>query len=538
MSHALSTHRHRTDEIHGNTGEEDEELRQALAALAQRYSTDLRHLINESQRCKQLAASLEGEGPRQSMVDKGHQLNDAILQLLVSWQGIGGQIVFLRPESLPGHRPIIMPMVLGQPPAQHHPPNRPMPSHSAQDLTFLGLDEEPAPPPEGVQAPTADDTEQESPVTTPSSADAPPPTITKPSEAPREPIAPVADWVEDLAELLEEIPFSNNAHDEMENIQRCANQSFSRWPNYPRSVQRALVGNLACRLRHLQDHLSVTGPRMDAAFRSLTRYSKSYQPGWVNGLTRGRGPAANSWADEACCWWDQVATTAANTEFQPNPRAHAPAAESHLDTISRWLDEWRSAPDIAKPMCLEKTLEAIRNARSQGLSATHPMLCRLAGEIYDFLAVPDFIRLRQAIRDIEMAEQEDGQDTGHEEIPPDWPWWSHTVGRRSVFIAPPSTESRRASLERAFGLASLLWLTPTDDLQADRDQICEMVLGGQIDLVVLDRHPPHARLNHHLVRCCQESGVAWVLVEKRLGVTRVRLAIERFLQPDPMGIQR
>ena len=38
-----------------------------------------------------------------------------------------------------------------------------------------------------------------------------------------------------------------------------------------------------------------------------------------------------------------------------------------------------------------------------------------------------------------------------------------------------------------------------------------------------------------VVHSCQVRGLPWVHVEHGLGVTRLRMAIERFLQPDPEG---
>lgn len=330
---------------------------------------------------------------------------------------------------------------------------------------------------------------------------------------------------------------SGNAAEEMETIQRAANASFLRWSRYPRTVQRALVGNLACRLRHLQDHLGVTGARLDTAFRSLTRFSKSTQPGWVNGLTRGRGPAAESWAEEARCWWDQLvlsAERAVHGGAGAEPLATGPARGEALEAVRGWIDEWRQAPAVAKPMCMEKTLAAIQTAREAGVPFTDIELCRLAGEIYDHLGLPRFRRLRQAIRDLEQAEREDNGTPTTEGLPADWPWWSHTVGRRALLLSTDVAPETAARIEHAFGLASLTALAG-DEWAPDPEPIARQLAGAGADLVLVAGEDPDEPLLRAIVRACQVRGLPWVHVEHGLGVIRVRMAIERFLHPDPRG---
>ncbi|MBN1335533.1 MAG: hypothetical protein JXB39_06185 [Deltaproteobacteria bacterium] len=478
------------------------DLSTALSTLAADQTRHLGELIARARRAAEIAAALD-PGPLKTDAESRHSgLARAIATLLGFWHSLGGTVHLDPPpvveEPLPPAPPLRLPVAApaaAQPALQPVEPTRP-----------------PAPPHPAVETPAR------------RSPPAPRP------EKPPEPTAGGDAWVVDLGSILREIPLSSNTQEEMDAILRAANASFTRWASFPRPVQRALVGNLACRLRHLQDHLGVSGTRLDTAFRSLTRFSKSFQPGWVNGLTRGRGPAADSWADEGRTWWDQLRLSTETPKQDAVVPQTPPTAEEHLEGVRRWIQEWREAPPVAKGMCLDKSLDAIRKARDAGLPPTHPELCALAGEIYDHLDVSLFRALRQAIRDLEMADKEERTGEAPKPIPSTWPWWSHTVGRRALLSGGAPEEGHRVAIEEAFGFAALQWAplaTPEDVLS-----VRERVLAGDTDLVIVlaSRISPDA--DRPIVRAAQEAGIPWVHVEQGQGVTRIRMAIERYLQPD------
>ncbi len=484
-----------------------DELQRALAELTSERQRRLSALIDEARRCDELLAALPAAAG-QAVQAQRRQLDEDILGLLMAWRSLGGSILLDAPAPPGASQAAAEPT-----PAQPEPtPVRPSAA--------------PAQPP----APSA-------------SPEPPRPWAShrpEPRHPQREPIAseahePAGDWAEDLAALLDSVMASTNAQEEMEAIQRAASGSFSRWVPYPRSVQRALVGNLACRLRHLQDFLGVTGMPLDSAFRSLTRFSKSFQPGWVNGLTRGRGPAAESWAEEARVWWDQLALSAQRSEDELPTPATGPAplgGDEALDVVRSWLGEWREAPEVAKPMCLDKTLGAIQEALDAGVPHTDPVLCRLADEIYDHLELARFRRLRQGIRDLELADREEQGLEPPEALPSDWSWWSHTVGRRALLLGASLEAERLELVEGAFGLAELRCHELEPGPPSD-EQLRGLLGGGGIDLVLLvGEHPGEPQLRA-MIRACQVRGLPWVHVTLTPGVTRVRMAIERFLQPDP-----
>lgn len=441
----------------------------------------------------------------------------ALVQTLAGWQALGGRVRLEPPvPGLGFEAPVVPPALV-----------------SALNTGIPARPEAPPPP----AAPPSAGALLDTPVRLPPKE---PPPVQVRDEEPEPSWAPGSvDWSADLADLLEEIHTSPNAQEEMEKIQRTANMAFSRWSIYPRTVQRALVGNLACRLRHLQDHLGVSGPKLDGAFRGLTRYSKSFQPGWVNGLTRGRGPAADSWAEEARNWWQQLVYSSGRplggkATGALGDSSH-PMDESLLKDVRSWLEEWRGAPKVAKPMCLEKTIEAIRHARQAGVPVTDPELCRLAGEIYDHLEVPAFLRLRQAIRDTEAADREESGGQEPETIPTDWPWWSHTVGRQAVLVGEGPSPLQLGRVEASFGFSQVRCVT-TAECEGDPAALRAGVAGA--DLVVVLARSVGLGGCQAVVRACQETGAQWVVVEHGYGVTRIRMAVERYLQPDPVAPAR
>ncbi len=508
-------------------------LQEILARQASQRSDALTALIAEARRCDELSRALPEGDAHPQLRQRSHELAHSIASLLAEWHALGGAVTLTPPGPL---RPLAPPptLQLASPPGPGAPAAPPAQTPSLRDrarrLLGVGL---------------------------PSSAEAKPPADPEPARqrasqtaaskpalgSAQRPIREASaaaqtlaqNWAEDLGALMVNLHAAGNTQEEMEKVLQAANASFTRWVQYPRSVQRALVGNLACRLRYMQDHLGVTGTKLDSGFRSLTRFSKSFQPGWVNGLTRGRGPTAESWAEEARVWWDQLALSARASGAAPpaDPQPAGPGPDEALAQARQWLDEWRQAPDVAKPMCLSKALAAFEQAMAAGVPYGDPDLCHLADEIYDHLELPRFRRLRQAIRDLELAEREERGQDEPKPIPPDWGWWSHTVGRRALALGPVDDPGRLSLLEESFGLATLHWESLGDD--EDRESHLQRLMSNGADLVLVLGVSADDPLVRSVVHSCQVRGLPWVHVEHGLGVTRLRMAIERFLQPDPEG---
>ncbi len=103
----------------------------------------------------------------------------------------------------------------------------------------------------------------------------------------------------------------------------------------------------------------------------------------------------------------------------------------------------------------------------------------------------------------------------------------------TVGTAPsPQDDERLHLVESAFGLAELRsqHIEPASD---DEERVRELLGRGGIDLVVLVGEHPGEPQVRAAIRSCQMRGLPWIHVHRSLGVTRVRMAIERFLQPDP-----
>lgn len=183
-------------------------------------------------------------------------------------------------------------------------------------------------------------------------------------------------------------------------------------------------------------------------------------------------------------------------------------------------------------MCLEKSLAAIRSLREMGLPVTDERLCSLAGEVYDHLQLHDFRSLRRAIRDMEHMEREALHDIETELIPPDWQWWSQTVGRRAHMVGGDVTETRRIQIERAFGLSTLLW-SPFSDTSEDGRLPGERQEGSAVDLLLLVEAEQEPVLARSVLKAAMEMGIPCTHQCGRASVIRTRTAIERYIQPDP-----
>lgn len=276
----------------------------------------------------------------------------------------------------------------------------------------------------------------------------------------------------------------------------------------------------------------MSGQRMDTAFRSLTRFSKSHQPGWVNGLTRGRGPVAETWLDEARCWWEQLRLMVA--AFQDDDLA-VPIDEAAFTRLRAdlegWIAEWKVAPEAARSMCLDKALASLRAIRNLGVPVADPRLCDTTSEIFDHLPHPEFQRLREAIRDRDFVEREDRVDLEPDPIPSDWPWWSQTVGRRGLLVGGIPRESTRMLIERSFGFGALSWFS-IEDQGDDASRVVSRLEGGLVELVLLVHDPAAPNALQPILRVAARLGVAMAHIGDRAGVTRTRIAIERYLNAE------
>lgn len=535
------------------------DLSTLLLALAEHESRALASLLCEERQIRSLLLLVQDPPAAAALQSHAQELCVSILGIIRNWYDAGGGLRLLAPPGPAQAPPIVLsllvhglgvstPATVVSAAPEAPPPAPAIHAEEAEDPAPQHLPEEPPQEPEEF----TDNLPEESPP--PATVPAEPQisvytrktSVVEQSLHRRAPEhggadsqrEPRPDWFAEIRSLMGDMRSSTKNEEEIELILQSANLSFARWPALPRTVQRSLIGNLACRLRHLQDHVGMTGTKMDAAFRSLTRFSKSNQPGWVNGLTRGRGPSAETWLDEALCWWEQLRL--ASGVFNDTP-LHSPEEtsifEKHITEIRGWIQESRVAPDEARGMCVEKARAAIRSARQQGLPLNDARLLKVASELYDLLPEPEFLGLRQAVRDQERVLRETRGDYEPEPIPTEWRWWGQTLGRRAWLLGSDPRESRRLQIERSFGFGALSWF-PWDGSPSSGPGIIDRLENGSVDLIILVQASLDLQRARDILKTATEAGVPCAHLEAPAGVTRTRQALERYLQPDPGPLGR
>jgi hypothetical protein len=134
-----------------------------------------------------------------------------------------------------------------------------------------------------------------------------------------------------------------------------------------------------------------------------------------------------------------------------------------------------------------------------------------------------FKALRKAAR-AALADDE-AADAAEPDLPPDWPLFPVTQGRRAIILGGEPREEARQRLQNTFRFEDLDWVSPSARTDS---QMEERIRSGRMGFViVLNRFNAHKTVDK-VVRACKESGTPWAAVERGYGVNAVRLAIERY----------
>ncbi|MEZ4432952.1 MAG: hypothetical protein R3F65_11100 [bacterium] len=297
---------------------------------------------------------------------------------------------------------------------------------------------------------------------------------------------------------------------------------INRWGQFPRGIQRALLGLVACRMRRLQDDTPsrvrvVLELQLRRGFARLTQFSSEYQPGWVTGLSRQHKPESDSWLSDAHYWWNTVQRELGSIAIEQQ-KAHL-NPEVSLNDLRGVLERSPEPGPVQK---------AANRALRAGVSPEDP---RLVGLLRPHLEVigsdKGLKRVRKAIR--EAAAPEPVLETGTEDelIPVEWPFFERTRGKVAAIVGGETRETRRAKIEGAFGFGALTWITGTE-LRAVQS-LAERIAGGGVELVILLGRFLNHKVTDILLPACNQAQVDWVMVRQGYGVSQIRLAIERYL---------
>ena len=131
---------------------------------------------------------------------------------------------------------------------------------------------------------------------------------------------------------------------------------------------------------------------------------------------------------------------------------------------------------------------------------------------------------------VDEIEAETHEDEPRERIvTDDWAWRHHTDGRSAVIVGGDPRPERVARLQEEFGFASLEWIDNASGAGKRLDSLLERMRHGTVDMVIMMR----AFSSHTLTDATfglKDRACDLVLADT-YGVTQVRLAIERFLDP-------
>ncbi len=302
-------------------------------------------------------------------------------------------------------------------------------------------------------------------------------------------------------------------------------EGLDGWRLYPRGIQRALVGMFAARLRFLQDELpqregrGLDRQKLTAAFPFLTRFSDEAQPGFVKGLGRGQSPDKGSWLEDARYWHERIIEELEGSEPPPPQRPGEVSAERALDGLRKLVEGGNTSP------------QAIRSAAilalDSGLAPDNAGLVRALKPHLDDLAGDGRLKaLRRAVRQA-LAAEADEEETAAAPLPPDWPYLKFTRGKIGVIVGGDSRETARKTLQDALEFSDLTW-ERAYDIRAVQ-ALAGRIGRGRVDFVIfLQRFISH-KITDQLVPACKSAEVPWVMVEQGYGLTRVRLAMERYL---------
>lgn len=336
--------------------------------------------------------------------------------------------------------------------------------------------------------------------------------------------------IETLHEIILRLgpPRDNLSHDELLAEAAVLDTELTRigrWGQFPRAIQRALLGLVACRMRRLQDDTPsavrvVLELQLRRGFARLTQFSSEYQPGWVTGLSRQHKPESDSWFSDSQYWWNTLQRELGSLAIEQQKASLNP--EVSLNDLRGVLDQ--SAPDA------RAVKKAANRALRSGVAPEDPRLVRLLEPHLELIGGDKNLkRIRRAIR---MRAPDDDDDPGGGDeaagpIPEDWACFDRTRGKQAAMVGGEPREKRRAAIEQALGFAELEWVNGYEIRTVQR--LAERIRSGAVEFVLLLGRFINHKVTDILLPACNDSEVDWVMVRQGYGISQIRLAVERYL---------
>lgn len=310
-------------------------------------------------------------------------------------------------------------------------------------------------------------------------------------------------------------------------LRRLAEQTgptgLSGWLDFPKDVQRALVGMAVARARHVQDEVSpalhpiTIDQELDRFFSGMTAFSKREQPGFVFGLRRHHHPVAERWSEDAQRWWQELASRLPEP-ITPNP-------ERALNALVETLEEGGGEEEV-----IQRALEVL----DAGVSPDDPRFVRVMIPHQDKLRKHTrFKRLRKAIRDLMTEDEAVEAESAAEDatVPADWAFAEQVRGKHAALVGGDLREEARKRIQDTFGFASVDWITT--DHARNIQNLANAIRGGTVDFVIILRRFIGHNVDRTVLPAVRAEGVPWVSVERGYGIQQIKMAIERYLAATP-----
>lgn len=311
-------------------------------------------------------------------------------------------------------------------------------------------------------------------------------------------------------------------------------QNMVQFEDLPdRNIRKAVLGLMSSQSRHLQDE---TGPRLnhpfmsnvlDRVFRSLTRYSKKYRPGFVFGLSRNHEPEFGSdWVEEQEYWAGVL-----RDFVDPNKSATRTSGESVQKlNPEKSLNRLRKAVSVNNPD-RKKVCAAAVECLDAGVSTTDP---RILKDLYPHLRLLTREKrlkgLRKSIRDYKKELEAEGQEAENDnsQVPEDWPYWELTRGKRLLVLGGDKRETAQERLQSAFDFESADW---ESGLNHNRiKSAARKIEHGFYDVVILLARFAGHDIDDAVRGPCKDTGTHFIIIERGYGVSRVKYHMEQYFQ--------
>ncbi len=299
---------------------------------------------------------------------------------------------------------------------------------------------------------------------------------------------------------------------------------ISRWGQFPRAIQRSLLGLVACRMRRLQDDTPsavrvVLELQLRRGFARLTQFSSEYQPGWVTGLSRQHKPESDSWLSDAQYWWNTLQRELGSLAIEQQKASLNP--EVSLNDLRGVLD----APDPDA----ERVKKATNRALRSGVAPEDPRLVRLLEPHLKLIGGDKNLkRVRRAIRVSAPLEGDMGSMDELLEPPPEaWAFFDRTHGKRAALVGGEPREKRREAIEEALGFAELEWVNGYEVRTVQ--SLAERIKGRAVEFVILLGRFINHKVTDIVLPACNASEIDWVMVRQGYGINQIKQAIERYL---------